>query len=54
MHIVPYRQKILGLQLSRISRFFTFLENFILENFSPKVMAKLTAKLCHMTFNTHE
>ena len=40
------------LQFSRISRFFAFLENFILEDFCPKVIAKLTAKLCHVAFNT--
>ena len=38
--------KFRGLQISRISRFFAFLENFILENFCPKVITKLAAKLC--------
>ena len=50
---IPYSWKILRAPIFEdFEVFFAFLENFILENFCSKVIAKLTAKLCHVAFNT--
>ena len=50
--LIPYSRKITRAPIFKDFKVFVFLENnFILEIFCPNIIAKLTAKLCNVTFS---